>query len=203
MEFKELYKEWLEKNGGLGLAVNASYAALKSPGANSPIITEMPPRSFFKPGSLYVFDYVDTELINKMRFGVDSPPFYDGHPYIMALDHDKQYQYGLNLNVLPMEARVILFTALYKQYWNEICFNTGLEPIKWREFRRLNRETVFKLLRMKSKMAINKYDLRMLRNVKVIRWESAVPASTLYMKQNMLYDKKKNLNLQTLWRLVF
>jgi len=121
----------------------------------------------------------------------------------MALEHDKQFQYGLNLNVLPMQARVLLWTRMYNIYWDNIEFNIGEKYDKWSEFQRLDSSSIASLLKMKSNIAINKYDITLMKRVRAIEWECAVPACTLYMKHNMIFNKRKNLNMPALWKLAF
>lgn len=200
MKFKELYEEWLDKSGGLNQSIKRSYDDYTGP---RKIITSQTVHApFLKSGNLYQFNYVDPKMVDAVTKTGDIP-FFDGKPFILALEHDKQYQYGLNLNVLPMNARIQLFTHLFAMYWNDINFNIGQEYVKWREFKRINSASIMRIVKMKSPLAINKYDITIMRGVNAIEWESAVPASTLYMKHNMLFNKKKNLNLPTLWKLVF
>jgi hypothetical protein len=200
MKYKELYREWIDESGGLNAAIKRSYDDYTS--AKKIITTQPVNQPFLKRGSLYQFKYMDIKLINAMST-TDSVPFFDGKPFILALEHDKQYQYGLNLNVLPMESRILLFQFLYDFFWNDIQFNIGTEYAKWREFKRVDGKTVMRVAKMKSDIAINKYDVSLLRGVSAIEWESAVPASTLYMRHNVIFNKKKNLNMPTLWKLVF
>lgn len=202
MDFKDLYDKWLDQNGGLVSAISKSYAAFNSDKKDDSITTQKVTTPFFKRGSFYVFDYMDPQLVQKVMT-TDTVPFFDGHPFIFALDHDKQYQYGLNLNILPMDARILLYTLLYKVCWDDIDFNIGKEYNRWREMKRIDRSNIAKLVRMKSDIAINKYDVSLIKKVKAIEWESAVPASTLYIKHNIIFNKKKNLNMQTLWKMVF
>lgn len=202
MDFKEVYDMWLDSCGGLNSAVKASYDSYAgiSKGKNS-ITTQPVDKPFLKQGSLYLFDYVDLKLIDEVRGGGEAP-FFDTKPYIFALEHDKQYQYGVNLNALPMQARIALWTKLYRLFWDTIAYNVGKKYVRWRELNRINSENVGAFIGMKSKIAINKYDVTMIRGARAIEWESNVPASTLYMKHNMMFNQKKNMNLPTLWKAV-
>ena len=202
MDFKQFYEQWLDKNGGLNSAVKNSYDSYVSNRKDKAITTQNVTDAFIKTGSFCSFDYLDLQLL-KQVMNNDTVPFFDSKPYILVLDHDKEYQYGLNLNVLPMNARYILFSNMYTLFWNDISYNIDKEYIHWREFKRINTKNIKLLLKMKSDIAINKYDVSLMRNVKVIEWQSVVPASTLYMKHSVVFNKKKNLNMQTLWKLVF
>lgn len=202
MEFKDKYQEWLDNNSGLVGAIKESYDQYNGSKKNDSVTLHNVTDPFLKVGSLYTFDYIDPKLITQVTT-TDQVPFYDGHPYILALEHDKQFQYGLNLNVLPMQARVLLWTRLYKIYWDDIEFNIGEKYDRWRELKRLSSKNIGNLVKMKSNMAINKYDITIMKKVRAIEWECAIPASTLYMKHNMMFNKKKNLNMQSLWKLVF
>lgn len=202
MEFKDKYQEWLDRNSGVTGAIKESYDQYVGDKKNDSITLHTVTEPFLKTGSLYTFDYVDLKLIDKLNT-TDQVPFYDGHPYIMALEHDKQFQYGLNLNILPMQARVLLWTRLYKIYWRDIEFNIGEEYNKWRELPRLSSKNINVLLKMKSNIAINKYDITLMKKVRAIEWESGIPASTLYMKHNILFNKRKNINMPTLWKMAF
>lgn len=203
MDYKELYQAWLDKSGGMNAAIEKAYKSYKSEAKDESVVKEQAAKGYFKPGSLYTFDYVDLALVDKMNKGNDVP-FFDGHPYIVALDYDKQFQYGLNLNLFPMNIRIEFFTALLKQYGEVVEYNIGKEQNAWRPLNGLNRQSVFKLIpRMKNNMAINKYDIRLMRKVNVIKWESVIPASTLYMKYNMLFNKKKNMDMRTIIKSMF
>lgn len=202
MDFKELYDMWLDQCGGLDSAVRMSYDSYKGiRKAKNSVTTQSVDKPFLKQGSFYLFDYVDLKIIDEVRGGGETP-FFDTQPYIFALEHDKQYQYGLNLNAVPMEYRIRLWTMLYKMYWDTITYNMGKKYVRWHELNRITSENVGSLIKMKSRIAINKYDVTMIRGAKAIEWESNVPASTLYMKHNMLFNQKKKMSLRTLWRAV-
>ena len=201
MDFKELYKEWLDKNGGLSSSIQKCYSDLSTGKKEGSIITEKVSSPFLKRGSLFVFDYVDPEMIKRVTTG--DVPYFDGHPFILALEHDKEFQYGLDLNVLPINARVLLFTMIFKAFNQEIQYNLGLKYERWHEFKRIDSKNVSNLVKMKSDIAINKYSVDLMQHVKAVKWETVIPASTLYMQHNIIFNKKKNLNLQTLWKLIF
>jgi hypothetical protein len=202
MDFKELYEMWLDQCGGLDSAVKTSYDSYKGiRKAKNSVTTQMVDKPFLKQGSLYLFNYVDLKLIDEVKGGGDAP-FFDTQPYIFALEHDKQYQYGVNLNALPMQSRIQLWSMLYRLFWNDITYNMDKKYVRWREIKRVTTENIGMLIKMKSKIAINKYDVTMIRNTKVIEWESNVPASTLYMKHNMLFNQAKKMNVNTLWKAV-
>lgn len=203
MDFKEQYKMWIEQSGGVNSAVAKSSDGYRDPEGSSPIVLEQAENGFLKPGMMYIFEYKDLDMITRINKG-DSMLFYDGRPFILALEHDKQFQYGINLNVLPIQARVVLFTNLFKVYGETIQYNIGKDPKKWRDLPAVNSTSIAKLMPgLQTNIAINKYDVRIMRKIQLMKWESCVASTTLYMKRNMLFNKKKNLNIQTIWKLVF
>ena len=66
MDFKEMYKMWIDRNGGLGSSLKESYAALGDASGRSPILTQEADRGYLKPGCLYAFDYKDMTLIDRL-----------------------------------------------------------------------------------------------------------------------------------------
>ena len=75
----------------------------------------------FFPGKLYVFRYAP--------IGINSLPWYDANPMVLALDPDGINDVGINLNLLPTEGKEDLLDKVYGQFSAEIARNS-IGPLK-------------------------------------------------------------------------
>jgi hypothetical protein len=121
-------------------------------------------------------------------------------PFILALEHEGKYITGINLNVVPMQVRRKMFDVIFKIYANTIMYNTGKKHPLWHELLGLQSDKLYKLVGMKSKIAINKYSRELMVNIRSVDWESIIPATTLYMHNTVIFNAKKHLNLQTIFK---
>lgn len=69
-------------------------------------------RTRFEPGKIYVFGYKPQ--------GIDTLPWYDANPVVLALDEADKNDVGINLNLLPVRVKEDLLDIVYDAYTGEI-----------------------------------------------------------------------------------
>lgn len=193
MKFKERFQAWLDKNGGLTASIAASKTMLGERDKEKKFELEQLENARFRPGCLYTFDYRSMDEMNEIRI-TGKMPYYDFTPFVLALSVDKVCLTALNLNVVPMPTRVLLFELLYKLYGQQIEGSFKKKHSDYSPFPKFTPELLIKLLKLKSRIAINKYKREEILNANVIKWESVMQAVTMYKDKTIIYSKSKHLN---------
>ena len=197
LNFKLLYKEWLQKNGGLMGAVNESAKYYK--GSDHALTTYGYKEKMLIAGSFFTFEYYDIEKLTKFKAGKSSMPYYDLKPLILSLGVDEDgMEVGFDLNVILPPKRIMLFATIFKVFDKTYMYNLEMDK-KFKKWRRIpiTKEFIVKAINLKNNIAINKYDRRKMRKIKLIGWDSLIILSTLYLKY-ILPNKTKKLTYQNL-----
>ena len=199
LKFKDQYKEWLDKNGGLKPSTEASAALYRNKPGKKGFELESLENARFRPGCLYALNYLSMNEITSIRTG-GGAPYYDSTPLVLALGIDKEFLTAINLNVLPMPTRILMFGLLFQLYGSQIEACMGKKHSEWPAFPKFSAEVFVKLLRLKSRIAINKYKREDIQTSNAIMWESAMQTVTLYLDKTIIYNKSKALNREIVMR---
>ena len=121
MDFKALYTNWIDENGGVKSAISNT--------EESDLIKQSISDKLLKPGHIYRFDYLDKKSVTEMMNHKSKNLYYDTKPIILSLgqDHKLGAEVGVNLNVLPYQVKFNLFScpsATYQRKNAEVrhCF---------------------------------------------------------------------------------
>jgi hypothetical protein len=71
----------------------------------------------FKPGKIYVFKYLNPKFKYEL-------PWYDTNPVVLAIDSDVDHDFGINLNLLPVNAKEQLLDLIYDKASGDISTQT-------------------------------------------------------------------------------
>lgn len=200
MDFKFLYEQWTNKNGGLRSSIRESNTLFNSRGEDA-IVTHSFNGAHLLPGNFFVFNYEEFKKMTLMQSGKSAAPFYDSRPFVLSLGFEKNEEICLNLNVLPIQIRMMLFNTMYKAFESKIMENVNVEPISWKIIP-FNEDNIKNIVRIKSNIAINRYKRPFIRNIRAIDWGSMVKASTLYMPKSIVFNQKKNITLEKIFRVL-
>lgn len=74
-------------------------------------------RKKFIPGKIYVFKYLDPKY-------KDTLPWWDSNPVVLAIYSELENDFGINLNLLPIEPKEQLLDVIYDRLKNEIKSQT-------------------------------------------------------------------------------
>lgn len=104
-EIQELFK----KHGSRAAAIKEAEGWFERGAAKLKDNTVASTRTPFKPGMIYVFNYMKPKHKEEL-------PWWDRHPVVLALNpSDQKNDVGINLNLLPSKVRIELLDAVYKQ----------------------------------------------------------------------------------------
>lgn len=199
IDFKEMYEDWLDSRGGITAAMEASRDGFEHKSSKHAIHMEDVQYDAIKRGSTYVFDYVDEDMVKRVREG--KVPYFDFKPLVIAIVRERDHAVCVNLNAISPQARKQAYAAIFKLFQNDVIYNVDKKHDKWKEINRLDENFVKRAARLKTGAAFCSYDFNKMRKLRAVCWESIVIASTFYAKHGMLFNDRKNINMPTLWQL--
>ena len=194
MNFKVPYTEWIDFNGGISSAISNT--------TEDDLITESITARMLKRGHVYRFKYRDEDKMRKMIRRESTFPYYDMHPIMISLglENDTLLETGVNLNVLPYQTKYKLFHNIYR-ILDKFMVDELSQPYKmWKPWP-IDIAKFEQIYKLPSKVAINKYERRFMRDLEAVDWGSAIKLSTFYEKDSLLFNKAQNMTLTKLLKM--
>jgi len=190
----DLVDEYIDSNSGL------SGAKQKSTELHNKGIIEFIDYGYntILPGHIYTFDYQDTELARDVMTGKGSKLYYNFKPMVFAFKSNDNTIFGIDIAGLPIISRKQLFYNLSKIFRVQIEHNIGNSSVRKWDPILIDSTNYFRIVKVKNKIIINNYDRKKIRNLRIMKWEGMVPATTLYIDRYMIFNAKKRFNIKTL-----
>lgn len=202
MNFTDEFRQWLERSGGITSAMKRSHDVFEGSDKKFKMSMHSYKEKHLRPGNFYSLNYHNPDLFKLVKTGeAKVTPYYDSKPLVMSLGFDGIYETCLNLNVLSIQKRLLLFNFIYKGFPRLITENLDNDrkdnPAKYNVLK-FNKDNIKSILGVSTSLSIYNYDRQYIDGIKAIDWDSTVMLSTLYVVEGLIINPKSQMNYKKL-----